>query len=228
MLLEKVISIMALSAGLMEGSFSLAMPDKDVQGNAFLINRQHEIADTYVPEVRKTNVYGMSQSMRDDAATALEELFAAAKDDGISLSSVSGYRSYGKQSAIYARKKKTTGSAEKADLLVAWPGTSEHQLALAMDVAKKGSSQLSSKFGATKEGQWVNENAHRFGFIVRYQEGYEETTGYSYEPWHIRYVGKEHAKAIFESGVPMETYISAHRLKIYEYLIHLSANEVLP
>ena len=228
MLLQKIISVATLSLGLMEGSFSAAMPDKNVDGSVFLINRQHEISKEYVPEVRKTNVYGMSQTMRDDAATALEELFAAAKAEGVSLSSVSGYRSFSKQSTIYARKKKTTGSATKADLLVALPGTSEHQLGMAMDVAQKGSSQLNAAFGKTKAGKWINENAHRFGFIVRYQLKYEDITGYAYEPWHIRYVGKEHAKAIFESGVPMEIYMSAHRLKIYDYLIHLSADEVLP
>ena len=228
LLLQKVISIVTLSAGLLEGSFQVAAPDKDVTGTAFLVNRQHEVAEKYVPEVRKTNVYGMSQSMREDAATALEEMFVAAKEEGVSLASVSGYRSYSKQSTIYARKKKTTGSAAKADLLVALPGTSEHQLGLAMDVAQKGSSQLNERFGNTPAGKWINDNAHRFGFIVRYQKGYEEITGYSYEPWHVRYVGKEHAQAIFESGVPMEIYISAHRLKIYDYLIHLSADEVLP
>ena len=228
MLLQKIISVATLSLGLMEGSFSAAMPDKNVDGSVFLINRQHEISKEYIPEVRKTNVYGMSQTMRDDAATALEEIFTVAKAEGVSLSSVSGYRSFSKQSTIYARKKKTTGSATKADLLVALPGTSEHQLGMAMDVAQKGSSQLNAAFGKTKAGKWINENAHRFGFIVRYQLKYEDITGYAYEPWHIRYAGKEHAKAIFESGVPMEIYMSAHRLKIYDYLIHLSADEVLP
>ena len=204
MLLEKVISIIAVSASLLEGSMDVAMPDKKIDGTIFLANRQHVMSANYIPDVRKTDVYGMSQSMRDDAATALEELFAAAKEEaGYSLASVSGYRSYTKQSAIYARKKANTGSVEKADALVARPGASEHQLGMAMDIAKKGSSQLNGGFGKTKEGKWVNENAHRFGFIVRYQEGYEDITGYSFEPWHIRYVGKEHAQAIYDAGVPM-------------------------
>ncbi len=228
MLFQKVISVVALAAGLMEGSLSTAMPDKDVSGTVFLVNRQHEIMEEYIPEIRKTDVYGMSQAMRDDAATALEEMFEAAKAEGAPLASVSGYRSYSKQGTIYARKKKTTGSVEKADALVALPGTSEHQLGMAMDVAQKGGSQLNSGFGKTKAGQWVNANAHRFGFVVRYQKGYEDITGYSYEPWHVRYVGKEHAKAIFESGKPMEHYLSAHRLDVYEYLIQISANEVSP
>lgn len=205
-----------------------AMPDKDVEGTAFLVNREHAVSKDYVPEVRKTDVYGMSQAMRPDAAAALEEMFAAAKEEGVSLASVSGYRSYSKQRTIYGRKKKTTGSTQKADALVALPGTSEHQLGMAMDVAQKGSSQLNAGFGKTKGGQWISQNAHRFGFVVRYQLGYEEITGYSYEPWHVRYVGKEHANAIYEAGVPMEVYMSAHRLKVYEYLIQAVEDEVLP
>ncbi len=228
LLFQKMISVVALTAALMEGSMDVAMPDKDVDGTFFLVNRQQEISKDYVPDIRKTEVFGMSQAMRDDAATALEAMFAAAKEEGVALSSVSGYRSYSKQSTIYARKKKTTGSTAKADLLVALPGTSEHQLGMAMDVAQKGSSQLNSGFGKTKGGQWISANAHRFGFIVRYQEGYEDITGYSYEPWHVRYVGKEFAKAIYEASIPMETYVSAHRLETYDFLLHILSDEVLP
>ena len=220
MLLEKVIALASLTAALLQGSMDAAMPDKSIAGTFFLINRQHAISEDYAPITRKTAVFGMSQTMRDDAATALEEMFAAAKaESGISLATVSGYRSYSKQKTIYARKLKTTGSQEAADALVARAGTSEHQLGLAMDLAQKGSSQLNSGFGKTKGGQWVNENAWRFGFIVRYQEGMESITGYSFEPWHVRYVGKAYAKAITDAGVPMETYVSAHRLERYEYLI---------
>jgi D-alanyl-D-alanine carboxypeptidase len=108
------------------------------------------------------------------------------------------------------------------------PGSSEHQLGMAMDLAQKSSSQLNSNFGKTKAGKWISENAWRYGFVVRYPEGKETVTGYAYEPWHVRYVGKEHAKAIFDSGEPMEIYVSAHRLAIYDYLLQYAANEVLP
>lgn len=224
LLLEKVISIVALSATLLNGSMKTAMPDKNMDGTVYLVNRQHAVSRYFVPDVRKVNAYGMSQMMRDDAATALEEMFAAAKEEGIGLSTVSGYRSYSKQSTIYSRKKATQGQ-EAADRVSARPGTSEHQLGLAMDLAKKGSSQLNTGFGKTKEGQWVNENAYRFGFIVRYLEDYEEITGYMYEPWHVRYVGKEQARAIYESGVPMETYMSGYKLGVYDFLIHQATNE---
>ncbi len=227
MLLDKVISIVTLGATLLDGSMDAAMPDKNIDGLAFLVNRQHAISEFYAPATRKVIGPGMSQTMRDDAATALEEMFAAAKADGVNLSIVSGYRSYSKQSSIYSRKKKSVGQKE-ADRVSARPGTSEHQLGLAMDVAKKGSSQLNTSFGKTKEGKWVKENAHRFGFIVRYLEGYEEVTGYMYEPWHVRYVGREHALALYESALPMEWYMSGHKLKVYDFLIHQVTNEVLP
>lgn len=229
MLFGKMLSVILTAGALMQGSMETAMPDKNIDGTLFLVNRQHALNEYYVPSpIRKTETYGMSQSMRDDAALALEELFSGAASDGIKLSTVSGYRSYSKQSTIYARKVRNTGSETEADRLVARPGTSEHQLALAMDLATRKSSTLSAKFGETKEGKWVYENCYKYGFIVRYPLGFEEITGYDYEPWHIRYVGKPYAEAIYRSGLPMETFMSGYKLELYDYLIHLTSNEVLP
>jgi D-alanyl-D-alanine carboxypeptidase len=216
--IQKIVSVVALSAALLKGGMDKAMPDKDIDGTLFLLNRAHVISEAYIPDVRVVNAVGMRQSMRADAATALEEMFAAAKADKVGLSTVSGYRSFSKQETIYARKQKTAGQ-ETADALVALPGSSEHQLGLAMDVAQKGGSQLNGGFGKTKAGKWVAENAWRFGFILRYPEGQETVTGIAFEPWHLRYVGKAHAKAIFESGEPLEIYVSAHRLAVFEYLL---------
>ena len=120
------------------------------------------------------------------------------------MSTVSGYRSYTKQATIYSRKKNST-NLETANSLVALPGSSEHQMGVAMDIANKGGSQLNSGFGKTAAGLWLATNAQRFGFIVRYQLGKEDITGYAYEPWHVRYVSKTFATAIYESGVPMGT-----------------------
>ena len=228
MLLQKVVSVIALSAALLDGSMDAAMPDKNIDGRIFLVNRQHSISQRYIPsDLQKVMVNGISQEMRHDAALALEQLFEAAKEAGVPLASVSGYRSYSKQATIYQRKVDSIGT-KAADRISARPGTSEHQLGLAMDVAKKGSSQLNTGFAKTPQGQWVYENAHRFGFIIRYLEGYEDVTGYSYEPWHIRYVGIEYATAIHQSGLPMELFMSGHKLEIFDYLIHQATNEVLP
>ena len=224
MLLGKLLSVVALSAALLDGSMKTALPDKNMDGNIFLVNRQHAVSKYYTPATRKVIGPGMDQSMRADAAQALEEMFAAAQEDGIRLSIVSGYRSYSKQSTIYSRKKAEQGQAA-ADKVSARPGTSEHQLGLAMDVSRKGSTQLNTAFGSTQEGQWISENAHRFGFVVRYLKDYEDVTGYMYEPWHVRYVGPEHAKALYECGLPMEMYMSGFKLEVYDYLIHQVTNE---
>ncbi len=226
MFLEKAVSVMLLAASLLKGGMDAAMPDKNNDGTLFLVNRNELISEDYVPEVRKLGLVGLSQSMREDAAAALEELFDAAKADGIRLSIVSGYRSYSKQNLLYDRKVKSAGS-KTADSLVALPGSSEHQLGLAMDVSKSGSSSLNSQFANTAEGQWIAVNAHLYGFIVRYPEGMEDITGYSYEPWHIRYVGKAYAQAIYDSGVPMDLFVSSHRVALYNYLIQ-QTSEVLP
>jgi len=218
--LEKIIAVIALSATLLDGSLDAAMPDKNIDGSVFIINRQHSVSRRYVPsDLRKAETYGVSQQMRTEAATALEQLFEAAKEAGVPLSTVSGYRSYSKQATIYQRKVDSIGR-KAADRISARPGTSEHQLGLAMDIAKKGASSLTTAFANTPQGQWVMENAHRYGFIIRYLKDYEDVTGYSYEPWHIRYVGVEQATAIYESGLPMELYMSGYRLEIYDYLIH--------
>jgi zinc D-Ala-D-Ala carboxypeptidase len=224
--LEKAVSVILLAASLLEGSMDAAMPDKDIDGTFFLVNRSEIISEGYVPEVRKTNLTGLSQSMRDDAATALETMFAAAKADGVYLATVSGYRSYSKQNSIYDRKVKSAGS-DTADSLVALPGSSEHQLGLAMDVSKSGNSSLTTQFAFTAEGRWVALNAHRFGFVIRYPLGMEEITGYSYEPWHLRYVGQAYAQAIYDFGLPLDVYVSQHRAELYTYLIQ-KTNEVLP
>lgn len=226
MILEKIVSVVILSASLLKGSMDVAMPDKNIDGTLYLVNRRHMVSGSYIPNVRAVGVYGMKQSMQDIAATALEEMFAAAKTEKVALASVSGYRSYTKQATIYSRKQQTTDE-ETADSLVALPGSSEHQLGMAMDLAQKGGSQLNSGFGKTKAGQWISANAYLYGFIVRYPEDKTDITGYSYEPWHVRYVGKQYAREIFESGVAMETYVSTHRLETYDFLIK-HTSEVLP
>ena len=193
-------------------------------GYLALVNRDYALSADYEPDdlvrpdVKTTN--GSAILMRAEAAQALEELFAAAKDEaGLTIYAVSGYRSYSTQAAIFERKIKNTGSKEKAQRLVAPPGASEHQLGLAMDLKASPDSNLSAAFAKTKQGQWVAENAHRFGFIIRYKEEWTDITGYSYEPWHIRYVGKEHAAIIYEMDIPLETYIEALReAALNEYL----------
>ena len=183
-------------------------------GNLFLINKDYAISSDYVPnDLEKPNVQMTNSNikMRKEASMALEEMFQAAKEEmGYTLVAISGYRSYGQQASIFERKVNNVGK-KAALLLVAPPGASEHQLGLAMDVGSKKNTSLTESFARTAEGKWVAENCHRFGYIIRYKEEWTDITGYSYEPWHIRYVGKEHAERIYQLDIPFEYYIAQLR-----------------
>ena len=94
----------------------------------------------------------------------------------------------------------------EADTYSARPGHSEHQTALAIDVYNKTKSYL--EFENTKEFIWMHENAHKYGFIIRFPKGKEHITGYKYEPWHIRYIGVDHATAIYNQQITLEEYLN--------------------
>ncbi|MBM7584220.1 D-alanyl-D-alanine carboxypeptidase [Bacillus pakistanensis] len=144
--------------------------------------------------------------LRNEAAKALENMFNEAKKQNIYLTAVSGYRSYDYQKMLLEREIAQFGK-EKAVLAVAPPGQSEHQSGLAMDISSQSNDfKIDEAFGKTKEGIWLKENAHLFGYILRYPQGKEDITHYQYEPWHFRYVGKDAAKVIFENDWTLEEY----------------------
>ncbi|MDO5022062.1 MAG: M15 family metallopeptidase [Eubacteriales bacterium] len=208
---SKLLALIFMSLSLGNFSWHAASKEVSLGGNLFLVNRAYTLDSTYVPQdLIKPDVLLTNEdiTMRREAAQALKELFDAAKiEQGMTLHAISGYRSYYTQKAIFNRKLNSVGSVARAQKYVAPAGTSEHQLGLAMDIGTPKKSGLTSSFGETVEGQWVAKNAHRFGYIIRYKEGWEEITGYNYEPWHIRYVGKEHAQKIFEQDIPLEYYV---------------------
>ncbi len=176
-----------------------------------LVNRERPISGDYIPaDLRVTEIPGQVRKLRQDAAAAMEEMAAALRQEtGKRLISVSGYRPYDKQARIYARKLKQVHGVEAlADEYVARPGTSEHQTGLTMDVGERGvEDNLGDDFGLSVSGQWVRENCWRFGFVLRYDRGWETVTGYEYEPWHLRYVGKAHAAWLHEHPMPLEEYL---------------------
>lgn len=144
--------------------------------------------------------------VRDEAAKATEAMFAAARKAGISLALVSGYRSYSYQSQVYNNFVRQDGTAA-ANRYSAKPGHSEHQTGLAIDVGDvNGTCQLETCFGDTPAGKWVAQNAYRYGFIIRYKEDTERQVGFSYEPWHLRYVGPELARELNRTGQTMEAF----------------------
>ncbi len=213
-MLAKILTLMLMLLTLGQDTIAQYADEMSLGGNLFLVNRDYVLASDYVPEDLKRPGVEMTSSnikMRAEAADALEEMFAAARaEKGYTLVAISGYRSYGQQSAIFERKVKNAGKAA-AMLLVAPPGASEHQLGLAMDLGCRRNTSLTESFANTEEGAWVAENAHRFGFIIRYKEGWTDITGYAYEPWHVRYVGREHAARIYQLDIPLEYYIAQLR-----------------
>ena len=166
-----------------------------------VVNKKHQLPSTYIP-ANLTNI-GPTR-LRQEAATALNNMFTAAKAQGYSLKIISGYRSYNDQKTIYANYVIRDGQA-LADTYSARPGFSEHQTGLSTDIGT-GSCDLETCFGDTMAGQWVAANAHLYGFIVRYPKGAEQETGYQYEPWHLRYLGTTTAKAVHASGKTLDQY----------------------
>jgi len=179
-----------------------------------LTNKHHALPSDFVPEdlvvpdVRFPFTEDLpKKQLRKVAADALEELFAAGDEAGMDLFAQSGYRSYDRQDAIFAANVDKNGEAA-ANNYSARPGESEHQTGLTMDITSPDVGyKLNIEFGDTKEGKWVEKHAANHGFIIRYPEDKEDITEYQYEPWHLRYVGKEAATEITEKGLSLEEYL---------------------
>lgn len=189
---------------------TLVVPENSIE---VLVNKERVLSAEYVPQDLVVPNIPFSftgdlpkRKMRQEAARAVEMLFAQAERDGLQLTGVSAYRSYLRQQEIFTYNSKIRGEAE-ANKVSARPGESEHQTGLAIDVSAPAVGyQLIEEFGETKEGKWLRENAHKYGFIIRYPKGKEETTGYQYEPWHLRYVGQKAALVIVAKRLTLEEY----------------------
>lgn len=185
---------------------------KKPESRTVLVNKHNALNPDYVPknlivpEVPFSfTEFRPQKLMRADAAKALEDLFAKAKQDGINLNAISGYRSYDYQHQLFSKNIKAN---PKANLFSSRPGESEHQTGLAMDVSSPSvDNKLTQSFGETKEGEWLAKNSSEFGFIIRFLKGKENITKYRYEPWHIRYVGKENSMRIMNNKLTLEEYL---------------------
>lgn len=179
-----------------------------------LVNKKRRLPDLYEPQdlvIPKVRFLyegdNEKKKMRKEAATALERMFQQANSEKISLFAVSAFRSFERQKALNTMYKKQDGEAKTA-MSSAVPGTSEHQTGLAIDITSQSANfQLEPLFGDTKEGKWLAENAHKFGFIIRYEKEKEAITGYTYEPWHVRYVGNPYATYLYENQFTLEEVI---------------------
>ena len=184
-----------------------------------LVNKDFALPESYTPaDLVRPNVpfpFGTQKIeksyIRQEAATALERMFADAKKAGVELYAVSGYRSYARQKSLFDAEVNHVG-VEKAEQAVAVPGNSEHQTGLAMDISSPSQHlDLSEAFAKTKEGKWLAQNAHKFGFILRYPKGKESVTVYEFEPWHFRYVGIKAATEIYKRNWTLEEYFKEVR-----------------
>lgn len=166
-----------------------------------LVNKYYTVDESYTPE-GLINV-GNNQRMKKEAGESLMQMIKDIKNDGMYLQPQSGYRSYELQEDLYTGYVSREGKA-KADTYSARPGSSEHHTGLAIDVSKDGT--LEKTFENTKEFKWLDENAHKYGFILRYPKDKTYITGYDYEPWHYRYVGIEVATLIKNENITYEEY----------------------
>lgn len=191
------------------------VPDTTPESITVLVNKELPLPSDYIPDDLVVPNVSFSFSYNDEkklmrkvAAEALEQLFEAAKADNIYLNGVSAYRSYKRQYEIFTNNVKKQG-LDHTMKYSATPGYSEHQTGLAIDVsAESVNNRLDESFGKSAEGKWLAEHAHEYGFIIRYPKDKVQITGYAYEPWHIRYVGKPLAKYIYENNLCLEEYFN--------------------
>lgn len=183
--------------------------DKDI---LILVNKYNYLSKNYEPEnivdVKNWYCYGEAQ-LREEAYDAFINMFNAAKKDDVTLIINSGYRNYKQQDETYQDFYEIYGEDE-ANKIAARPGFSEHQTGLSIDLTSYDETADNS-FENTNEFKWLQENAYKYGFILRYPKNKEKITGYDYESWHYRYVGIEVATKIKDLDITFDEY--------YEYFI---------
>lgn len=194
---------------------------RNLDGYLTLANREYLLSSDYVPadlvSVTAKHVSGRFQ-LREKAHNALLEMFSAAAEAGYTLYVKSAYRSYKTQNTMYYnRLEKNNG---KDDGWVSYPGASDHQTGLGLDVLNYAWTQksgMNAEFAKTAEAQWMAEHCHEYGFVIRYLEGKEEVTGIHYEPWHLRYVGRECAAYMKGHNYTLEEFTEEWQAYIADY-----------
>lgn len=190
---------------------SLAEAEK--RGLFILVNKENGLDADYEPDdlvevkyfAKDRAAYG--RKMRKEAAEAFNALAEAAMKEGYEIVVTTAYRSYDFQNSLYNSYVDSHGQ-EEADTFSARPGKSEHQTGLAADVSSPSVNyRLMRDYDKSPEGAWLGEHCKDFGFIIRFPKGKERITGYIYEPWHIRYVGEEAAKEMYEKNLTLEEYL---------------------
>ena len=186
-----------------------------------LVNENNKLEDDYVPSTLVESdiafeEYIECKQLDERTSNAAKEMFNAALNDNVNLIAISGYRSYSVQENLYNSRVEVNG-IEKTIQYTAEPGASEHQTGLAIDIVCNDYPYLDEGFENTDAFKWLYNNCYKYGFILRYQKGKEDITGYNYEPWHFRYMGDvDIAKDIMERGICFEEFIDEVNSKIEE------------
>jgi len=171
-----------------------------------LVNKYNKLPDNFVPQLEQLPASICAPGtgnhyLRKEAKEAFEKMHNDAKELGLNITAFSTYRSIDLQKSIWNNKVKSGRTVEDVDRLNARGGHSEHNTGLAIDVIKNNYTVEN-----TAEYKWYKDNAHLYGFIIRYQNSKENITGYSYEPWHLRYIGPELATEVYNSGLTYDEY----------------------
>ena len=181
-------------------------PSTNLNTNYLLVNKFNYLDSNYIPENLELldNSYAKSGIyLVKEAKDNIERLIDKAKNDGMNIRVISAYRSYSYQENLYNNYVKNDG-VENADTYSARPGYSEHQTGLVVDITRAFDDF--NNFENTNEYNWMLENAHNYGFILRYPKDKEDITTYSFEAWHYRYVGVELAQKIKASNLTFDEY----------------------
>ncbi len=180
-----------------------------------LVNKQNALPSGYAPpDLLRIEAFAPGRDdsaryMRGEAAERLNTMLADALEEDVEIVMTTAYRSYELQRLIFESNVKKKGSVEEANKTSAKPGESEHQTGLAVDLTTPELNyEISYGFGTCEAGEWIMAHASEYGFILRYPKGKEEITGYSYEPWHLRYVGPDAAQYIAENDLTLEEFLS--------------------
>ncbi len=180
--------------------------------NMTLVNAENPMQEGYVPELAEVeNGYSVDARIAED----LNAMLAAARADGCQPQICSAYRSVEKQVQVFndtvngwiSQGSSFWDAYQRTTQEVALPGTSEHGIGLAVDIVSNQYAELDAKQAETMEAQWLQEHCYEYGFILRYPPEKQSLTGIIYEPWHYRYVGREMAQKIKESGLTLEEYL---------------------
>ena len=200
--------ITQVNIGIDNPYYTNTKPSDNLNTNLILVNKYNYVTEDYIPENLEpldTNYARSGMQLVKEAKEAFEELSQNAKENGMTILAMSSYRSYDYQVNLYNNYVKSDGQ-EAADTYSARAGYSEHQTGLAADVYN-GEVPYTS-FEETEEFTWMQENAYKYGFILRFPKDKTNITGYQYESWHYRYVGKEVAKEIHENNLTLEEYLA--------------------